>query len=183
MISPETWTMRAEILRQLGGRCVCTCGCEDGNLRRLELHHPNGDGNKHRLNLRGINLYKYLSRQLKAHQPIDPPLILLCLNCHGELTRFGACNGGLSTPVADATEGVSKTGQQGRTEQGVLPLDIVSERLSASPPASTVPPEQATRGQYLDWRTQAPVLPKQAPAPVVDAPKGLFSRFTRRRPA
>lgn len=118
MISPETWTLRAQILRQLGGRCVCPCGCADPNLRRLELHHPLGDGNKHRMNLRGVNLYKYLSKQLSSGQPIDPPLVLLCLNCHGELTRFGSCNGVLIMPIEDATGGCVQNGERGQIHAG-----------------------------------------------------------------
>jgi hypothetical protein len=45
MISEKTWALRQEILRLLGGRCTCPCGCQDTNLRHLQLDHPNGGGN------------------------------------------------------------------------------------------------------------------------------------------
>lgn len=163
MISLETWRMRERILQQLGGRCVCACGCDDANLRRLELHHPNGDGNKHRLNLRGINLYKYLSKQLSADRPIDPPLILMCLNCHGELTRFGSCNGGLGATSAGPTGSIVNMSEQRRTEQGVTPTSILPQvdpyayRNGKTPdeplPSPSMSPEPVVRRFSLfPWR-------------------------------
>jgi hypothetical protein len=101
-MSPETWTLRQQVLRKYGGRCRCTCGCQSANLRHLQFDHIDGGGTQERLKFRGNKLYQKLYRE-----PVIKQLRLLCANCHFEISQHGECLGVTyeeSIPYREVTE-------------------------------------------------------------------------------
>lgn len=86
IITPETWNVRQQILRQYGGVCTCVCGCREANPRRLQLHHVYGEGKAEREKNRGMNWYRTL-----LHKPNRHDLHVRCVGCHWEVTLFGVC--------------------------------------------------------------------------------------------
>jgi hypothetical protein len=90
MIKPDAWTLRQEALTKLGGRCVCTCGCRESNLRLIQIDHITGGGNGERSKNRGNKFYIELKTK-----PVDELLQkyqLLCVTCHWLKSQFGVCN-------------------------------------------------------------------------------------------
>ena len=75
---------RLKVLSLLGGSCKC---CGESFLPFLEIHHIEGDGQKHRAiggtlgAIRSIISGKYPSEKLT----------ILCANCHTAITRYGSC--------------------------------------------------------------------------------------------
>jgi len=147
LIPAETSRRRLHIIARLGSRCTCPCGCAETNPRRLDFHHVNGAGNQDRVRVRGKDQYTRMEKQLKAGQELDPPMTLLCLNCHGELTRFGVCQGAKDAPVAEATGGYRHESLQGQ----VASLDDVSNFPDIVPkPAFTGSAKSSTWSKL--WR-------------------------------
>lgn len=161
MISQQTWALREKILQQLGGKCVCACGCQERNLRRLELHHTEGGGKKDRAHVRGVNLYSRLLKQLDAGVPLNPPFSLLCFNCHGELTRLGTCDGGLISIDAELTGG---SGEHGARRHVTM--------------APSRPPDPFAYLKVTYTRPDEPEEPKSFPTP----PRSFLSRLLKGSP-
>lgn len=75
---------RKAIVEVLGGKCV-NCGFND--IRALEVHHKQGNGNKERRNRMGtlVNDYRYYRQMLTHLSDYE----LLCSNCHAILNWNG----------------------------------------------------------------------------------------------
>src|SRR5437660_373090 len=76
--------LRLEVLTHYGGRCVC-CGYFDLNKRIhgkafLQIDHLNGDGNKHRKEIRASNIYGWIK---KNHYPAI--FRVLCRGCNNSM--------------------------------------------------------------------------------------------------
>jgi hypothetical protein len=152
MISATTWALRQTILRKYGGRCRCVCGCQESNLRRLQVDHKYGHGNDDRKTLRGERWYAKL-----LAQPVDPTLELLCAGCHWERTMHGWCQGqgeGRHGPEVTQTEeyqsvsGVTPLQQ----EVHVGPFDHLNPALTASRLPDQAPARPAPPPTRRWWR-------------------------------
>lgn len=75
--------LKQAIVKAYGGACIC---CGETHLEFLTIDHINGDGKKHReeLKRRGVSFYTFLREQ---GFPQDS-LRLLCMNCNFA-TRYG----------------------------------------------------------------------------------------------
>lgn len=79
--------VKMEIIAAYGGACSC---CGEKEIAFLTLHHPNGDGGKHRKELSvkaGVHYYR------KVKKMGYPPGLLevQCFNCHMAARTFGGC--------------------------------------------------------------------------------------------
>lgn len=86
------WQERLQAIKHYGGVCIC---CGETEPKFLTLHHANGDGKEHRLELvgksvngAGVIFYRRL-RQLGY--PKDILLEVLCWNCHMAKDKYGEC--------------------------------------------------------------------------------------------
>jgi hypothetical protein len=135
MISPETWELRQKALRKYGGKCLCSCGCVEHDLRLLQFDHINGLGGKEREKVRGLNFYRKLMKE-----EVSPLLQPLCANCHFLKSQFNTCSGwGLiigQIPIyGSPTNGGREVNSEGEHETGVqlpkkplhAPLEIVDD--------------------------------------------------------
>jgi len=72
------------------GRNRCEC-CGESHIEFLTLDHVNGDGNKHRREIKrasGQPFYRWLKQN---GFPNDPPLRVLCHNCNTAKGVYGKC--------------------------------------------------------------------------------------------
>ena len=154
MISEKTWALRQEILRLLGGKCTCHCGCADTNLRHLQLDHLNGGGKDDRKTVRGQAVYTRLLAEMLSGQ-VTGILTPLCANCHFEKTMHGGCtnppdlHGGLQAEITEKSntseyeEDVGNAEKEQREERGVYP------RISTPPTESLEQPKEQWWKGYL----------------------------------
>ena len=75
------------VVAHFGGSCSI---CGENDLRCLCLHHVNEDGfedrkaNNSKGKMNTVDFYARLARKIKNDEMIEPPLELLCLNCHAK---------------------------------------------------------------------------------------------------
>jgi len=168
--SDDTWSLRQQVLRKYGGKCMCACGCGDTNLRHLQLDHVMNNGGAERLTIRGKHAYVKL-----LAQPRNPNLNPLCANCHFQKTMFETCDGGF-TPTPTRDEGLTDTaGQEKKDElrhrREVIDLDLLQPRQRKT---GAVAEASATD----NWESQYPIPTgprKFAPLPV--PPLSFWSRL------
>ena len=82
-----TWKLKLEIINAYGGKCEC---CGENNVEFLSIDHINGNGKKHRDEIKdasGIDLYRWLRNN---NFPKDN-FRLLCMNCNFSLGKYGYC--------------------------------------------------------------------------------------------
>lgn len=80
--------LRAEFLRQYGGKCAC---CGESIPRFLTLDHVNSDGTAHRSSLKG-NGAEYQLRDLRARGWPKDGYAIMCWNCNvGRKLNGGIC--------------------------------------------------------------------------------------------
>lgn len=84
----RTKQLRLVVLNHYGAFCHCNCGCKVTNLRHLTIDHINGDGAKHRREVRGVRggIYRWL---IKNMFPKD--FQVLCWNCNCAKEKYGGC--------------------------------------------------------------------------------------------
>jgi hypothetical protein len=82
---------RLEAVTILGGKCQCSCGCQDARMVILEIAHKNGDGKQHRKELGGASSYA-LSLWVKRTRTSNR-VWLLCPSCHVSWDKTHKCNG------------------------------------------------------------------------------------------
>jgi hypothetical protein len=73
---------RLELLKKLGGKCVC---CGEENERFLQVDHVNRDGNRHRKECHNRVVLDLLKN------PDKYQTMVLCANCHFAITVYGVC--------------------------------------------------------------------------------------------
>ena len=79
----STPTLKEEVVRAYGGRCVC---CGEDQISCLQIDHIAGDGKQHRQKVRSV--YGDLKRR---GFPQDAGVQVLCANCHQSKTINGVC--------------------------------------------------------------------------------------------
>jgi hypothetical protein len=78
--------LKANILSHYGGQ-ICAC-CGETGFEFLSIDHINGDGSKHRAQLKkeGISFYRWLE---KNNWPVG--FRVLCMNCNFSMGHYGYC--------------------------------------------------------------------------------------------
>lgn len=79
--------LRLEALEQFGGACVC---CGETQPQFLSLDHPNGDGGKHRADMR-CSGSTFLRKLRAAGWPAEYAIVVRCWNCHFAKDWYGSC--------------------------------------------------------------------------------------------
>lgn len=170
IISPATWKIRQQVLRQYGGICTCVCGCREANLRRLQLHHVYGSGTDERKQNRGMNWYRTL-----LHKPNRNDLHVRCVGCHWETTLFGVCEHQGSHTVGSQPQPPVVEVQSNDTAQPEPPK-VKSDKEENCTPRHNVVKPTVYDDSYLDV-----VVP---PAPLVIEPetvkRGVLSRWLKK---
>jgi hypothetical protein len=77
------YELRVYVTRIYGGRCSC---CSEENWRFLTLDHVNNDGNEHRANGPGKDLWEWAKKN-----GCPPSLQLVCWNCNMAKSVYGIC--------------------------------------------------------------------------------------------
>jgi hypothetical protein len=81
--------LKVTALTAYGGP-VCVC-CTETEVAFLSLDHINGDGNKHRRQLKAQGGHFYLKLRQRGF-PTEPPMQVLCMNCQfGRKHNNGVC--------------------------------------------------------------------------------------------
>ena len=75
--------LRVKVLNHYGHKCAC---CGEDRYEFLAIDHKNGDGNKHRKEIKGTNVCLWIIRN---DYPDD--LQILCHNCNMAKTFYGVC--------------------------------------------------------------------------------------------
>ena len=78
----STYLRRIEIMNHYGGKCTC---CGENELKFLSIDHINGNGRKHRQQIK-INIYSWLK---KNKYPTG--FQILCYNCNLSKGFYGQC--------------------------------------------------------------------------------------------
>ena len=79
------------LTRYSNGKLSCSC-CGENHLQFLTIEHINGDGGRHRKELKrgGVNFYKWLLA--KSENGVLPEgYEVLCFNCNFALGHWGKC--------------------------------------------------------------------------------------------
>lgn len=77
-------SVRYKAIAFFGGKCVC---CDESRIEFLQLDHINGDGKKHRTEVkRGVKVYLSMLKNPQKYQ-----IRVLCANCHFAITVEGYC--------------------------------------------------------------------------------------------
>jgi hypothetical protein len=148
-MKPETWAQREAILTEVSSRqgvpCACP-GCDETNLRRIQIDHRCGGGNADRRakKLTGLPYY----RKVRAEGQVDI-LQGLCAGCHFEKTQYGYCS--VHEPVKEGTMGQNDEGFSGD------PQNIPTKLVKAKPSRSRQGLNLRARGQQLKEKCQSNV--------------------------
>jgi hypothetical protein len=90
-VSAQRIRRKLEALEAYGGRRCAKCGCEPTDLGGLHLDHVDSDGPEHRREItgdpRGTGTSFYVALR-RLNWPTDPPLQVLCRDCHQEKTNW-----------------------------------------------------------------------------------------------
>lgn len=74
---------RIEVLKHYGSKCAC---CGENEIKFLAVDHINGDGSKHRIEIRNVNIYYWLIRN-----NYPDGFQLLCHNCNYAKHFYKVC--------------------------------------------------------------------------------------------